>query len=126
MKNVAVFDWKAVARAHREEADPREEHVLSHPELVVEEMPRNEADGNESRVVGIQNGCEDDLFESIVEVAAHQKHFLSYVNSVVGAAVKWFLASQVWHVPVVVDSQEWINFGFEYHEIQNDSKMKVC
>lgn len=35
-----------------------------------------------------------------------------------------FFASEVWHVLAVVDSQEGVDFAFEYHKIKNYSKIK--
>lgn len=93
MKDVAIFYRKNVSRAHREETDPREEEMLSHPKLVVHEIPWNEADGNECSVVSVEYGREDDLLKSIVEITAKQKYFLSYINCIVAAAVERLLTS---------------------------------
>lgn len=51
--------------------------MLSHPKLVIEEMLVHKAPGNETAVVCIEYRCEDDLLESIIEVASHLTNFLT-------------------------------------------------
>lgn len=97
--------------------------MLRHPEFLVEQMSRDEADGDESSVISIRDRCEDDLLKSVVEISAEQKYFLPDIDGVITAVVQGLLSTHVGcHVLAVIDSQEWVNFALENHEIQNDPK----
>lgn len=68
---------------HREQRNPREEKMLRHPKLVVEQVSRDEGDRNKRRVIRVQHGRENNLLEAVVEVAAKKENFLPNVHRVV-------------------------------------------
>lgn len=75
MQNITVAGRKTDHGAHRETAEYHERHVLRRKVDVVEQYALGEAARNESGVVRIQNGREDDLLEAIIVVGAKRIDF---------------------------------------------------
>lgn len=89
MQHIAIVGRKANHRAHGQPAKDHERHVLRCPVDVVEQYALGKTARNESGIVGVKDGREDDLLETIVVVGAQRIDFGASRLWKRSAAMEW-------------------------------------